>query len=65
MHVSVDEDSHTKDGIGSDLFPLSTEQQKKYSFRLLGEQTFQGRNAYHIGFGQKTKTILIGPVKRI
>lgn len=55
IHVSIDEDHHTKDGIGADLFPLSTEQQKKYVFRLLGEQTFQGRSAYHIGFGPKDK----------
>ena len=55
VHVDLDEDSHTKDGIGGDLFPLSTEQQKKYSFHLLGEQTFQGRSAYHIGFGPKDK----------
>lgn len=55
MHIDLDEESHTKDGIGGDLFPLSTEQQKKYSFRLLGEQTFQGRSAYHIGFGPKNK----------
>ncbi len=26
---SLDQDSHTKDGIGGDLFPLSTEQQKR------------------------------------
>jgi len=55
VHVDLDEDSHNRDGIGGDLFPLSTEQQKKYSFRLLGEQMFQGRSAYHIGFGPKDK----------
>jgi hypothetical protein len=55
VHVDLDEDSDNKDGIGGDLFPLSTEQQKKYSFRLLGEQMFQGRSAYHIGFGPKDK----------
>ncbi len=55
VHVSVDEDSHNKDGVASDLFPLSTEQQKKYSFRLIGEQMFQRRSAYHIAFGPKDK----------
>jgi hypothetical protein len=55
IHVSVDDDHHTKDGIGADLFPLSTEQQKKYVFHLLGDQTFQGREAYHISFGPKDK----------
>jgi hypothetical protein len=55
VHVSLDEDSHTKDGIATDLFPLRTEQQKKYVFRLLDEPTFQGRNAYHIRFAPKNK----------
>ena len=55
VHVSLDEESHSKDGIATDLFPLRTTEQKKYEFHLIGEQTFQGRIAYHIGFGPKNK----------
>ncbi|HXZ82034.1 MAG TPA: hypothetical protein VEG30_19045 [Terriglobales bacterium] len=55
VHIILDEDTHTKDGIGGDLFPLTTAQQKKYEFRLVGEQMFQGREAYHIAFGPKNK----------
>jgi hypothetical protein len=47
--------SKSKDGFGNDLFPLTSEQQKKYEFQLLGEQTVRGRNVYRIGFGPKDK----------
>ncbi len=40
----------SKDGLGCHLFPLTSEQQKKYRFELLGEQTVQGRKAWRIGF---------------
>ena len=55
VRVDLDEDSHSKDGIATDLFPLRTAEQKKYEFRLIGEQTFQGRSAYHISFRPKDK----------
>ena len=45
----------SKDGIGKDLFPLSTEEQKNYKFELLGEQTVSGRKAYRIRFGPSDK----------
>jgi hypothetical protein len=35
------------------LFPLTSEEQKKYDFRLMGEEILRGRNAYHIGFVPK------------
>ncbi|MGI9072669.1 MAG: hypothetical protein ACR2JB_15475 [Bryobacteraceae bacterium] len=45
----------SKDGFESDLFPLTTEEQKKYDFELLGEQTVHGRRVYRIAFGPKDK----------
>jgi len=45
----------SKDGLGRDLFPLTTEQQEKYQFRLIGQETQQGRNLYHVGFSPKDK----------
>jgi hypothetical protein len=45
----------SKDGFGTDLFPLTSEQQKKYDFELLGEQTVHGRKVYRIGFRPKDK----------
>ena len=45
----------SKDGLGKDLFPLTSEEQKEYDFQLLGQETQDGRNVYHIGFGPKDK----------
>jgi hypothetical protein len=47
--------THSKDGLGRDLFPLTTHQQENYQFRLIGQEVQQGRNVYHIGFGPKDK----------
>lgn len=47
--------SKSKDGVDTDLFPLTSEQQKKYDFELLGEQTIHGRRVYRIGFRPKDK----------
>ncbi len=43
----------SKDGMAKDLFPLTTEQQGHYQFRLLGEQTANGRAVYRVGFTPK------------
>jgi len=40
----------SKDGLGRDLFPLTSEEQKKYLFELVGEQEVQGRKAYRVTF---------------
>lgn len=40
----------TKDGIGKDLFPLTTEEQKNYRFELKGRKHVQGRDTYIIAF---------------
>lgn len=45
----------SKDGLAKDLFPLTTEEQKKYQFRLLGEQTEQGRRVYRLSFRPRDK----------
>jgi len=40
----------SKDGLGNNLFPLTSEEQKKYGFELAGEETFRGRKVYRIKF---------------
>lgn len=40
----------SRDGIGSDLFPLTYHQQLKYEFRLLGVETYRGRRVFRIAF---------------
>jgi hypothetical protein len=41
---------NSKDGLGKDLFPLTTEEQKDLKFDLVGEETVSGRRAYRIRF---------------
>lgn len=48
-------DEHSKDGMARDYFPLTTEEQKKYQFRLMGRETLQRREVYHLGFRPKEK----------
>jgi hypothetical protein len=45
----------TKDGLAKDLFPLTSEEQKDYEFKILGRETQEGRSVYHIGFRPKDK----------
>ena len=40
----------SKDGVGKDLFPLTTDEQKQYRFELLGHRQVEGRDTYQIGF---------------
>jgi len=47
-HDAVDNES--KDGIARDLFPLTTKEQRQYSFTLAGEEAFRGRKVYRIRF---------------
>jgi hypothetical protein len=46
----------SKDGLGEDLFPLTSEEQQKYDFELLGQEQQDGKNVYHIGFKPKDKS---------
>jgi hypothetical protein len=55
---SLDDDltnEHSKDGFGKDLFPLTSEQQKKDRFALIGEETLEGRRVYRVSFRPKDK----------
>jgi hypothetical protein len=45
----------TKDGLAKDLFPLTSEEQKDYEFKLLEQETLDGRSVYHISFRPKNK----------
>lgn len=45
----------SKDGLGKDLFPLTSEEQKNYEFKLLGLEVQEGRSVYHIAFQPKDK----------
>jgi hypothetical protein len=47
----------SKDGFARDLFPLTTDEQKGYQFRLIGEELFEGRQIYHLAFMPKNQEI--------
>ena len=40
----------SKDGLAQDLFPFTSDEQKNYKFRLLGQEPFESRQSYHIAF---------------
>ncbi len=46
----------SKDGLASDLFPLTTEHQKDYRFQLLGQEVIHGRPTYRLKFGPKDRS---------
>jgi hypothetical protein len=48
-------DDKSKDGLGKGLFPLTTEQQAQYLFKLEGPQTMNGREVYRLSFRPKDK----------
>jgi hypothetical protein len=48
--VFDDNDKSTRDGLDSDLFPLTSEKQKGYTFKCIGERIIKGRPAYQIQF---------------
>lgn len=48
----------SKDGVDSDLFPLTSKEQKDYAFQLLGRERMNGHDAFHIVFRPKDKSDL-------
>ena len=48
-------DKDSRDGISADLFPLTPDEQSKYSFKLLGAEQYRGRDVYRISFEPKPK----------
>lgn len=45
----------TKDGLAKNLFPLTSEEQKSYEFKLLGREMEDGRSVFHIAFRPKDR----------
>lgn len=49
-------DDTSKDGLARDLFPLTSGEQKRYKFKLIGREGEEGRDVYHIAFTPKDST---------
>jgi len=52
LHNYLSNDN-SKDGLARALFPLTSEEQQDYEFKLLGQEAEAGRNVYHIAFTPK------------
>ncbi len=50
FHEQVAGRNGGRDGFAPDLFPLTTGQQRQYSFRLEAEEEYRGRNVYRLRF---------------
>jgi hypothetical protein len=48
-------EKRSKDGLAMNLFPLTTKEQAKYVFKLLPDQTMNGRDVYRVRFDPKDK----------
>jgi opacity protein-like surface antigen len=46
-------DKGSRDGIGANLFPLTTGEQHKYNFKLLAAEKYRGRDVYRVSFEPK------------
>jgi hypothetical protein len=57
LSKDMTDDHDSRDGIGHDLFPLTNDQQLKYDFRLVGTETYRGRQVYHVRFEPKHASI--------
>jgi hypothetical protein len=55
MSKDMTDDPQSRDGIGRDLFPLTYHQQLKYTFTMLGTETYQGRDVYRVSFVPKPR----------
>jgi hypothetical protein len=48
-------DKQSRDGIGRNLFPLTSDEQAKYNFRLVRTETLRGRQVYRVAFEPKPR----------
>ena len=50
-------DNDSRDGMSSQLFPLTSNQQRKYVFRLLGTETLDGLEVFRVAFEPRKKGV--------
>ena len=55
MRDNLTANDDAKDGISHKLFPLTSAEQAAYAFRLLGRESINGHNVFHIAFQPKDK----------
>lgn len=57
MSNDMTDDHDSRDGVGHDLFPLTSDEQLKYDFRLVGTETYRDRQVYRVRFVPKHASI--------
>jgi hypothetical protein len=55
LRDSLVNDKESRDGLGKDLFPLISTEEKKYKYKFDGKETYKGRPVYRIRFWPKKK----------
>ena len=50
LSKDMTDDQHSRDGISCDLFPLTAAQQHKYNYKLLGRESYRGRDVFRVAF---------------
>jgi hypothetical protein len=50
LSKDMTDDQHSRDGISRDLFPLTAAQQHKYNYKLLGRESYRGRDVIRVAF---------------
>jgi hypothetical protein len=50
MSNEMTDDHHSRDGIACDLFPLTAAQQHKYKYKLVGRESYHGRDVFRVAF---------------
>jgi len=50
LSKDMSNDQHSRDGISYDLFPLTAGQQHKYNYKLLGRESYRGRDVFRVAF---------------
>jgi hypothetical protein len=55
LSEDLTDDGHSRDGISCNFFPLTSSEQRKYSFRLLRAEQYRGRDVYRVGFEPRTQ----------
>jgi len=50
MSEDMTNDGKARDGIGSDLFPLTYHEQLKYTFHLVGTESYRNRQVWRVAF---------------
>jgi hypothetical protein len=53
MSNEMTNERESRDGLAHDLFPLTAAEQRKYRFKLLGTETYRGREVYRVAFEPK------------